>query len=110
VIAIFTARDVPVNEYGLTRLTSRCCAAGSQAVCGRVRFIGDQVALVVAETEEIAAEARDLIVVEYEDLPVVTDVLEAMKQATCLHRSESNIFANTASEKEMWKQALPERM
>jgi CO/xanthine dehydrogenase Mo-binding subunit len=38
-----------------------------------VRFVGDQVALVVAETEKAAAQARDLIEVDYEDLPVVTD-------------------------------------
>jgi FixJ family two-component response regulator len=41
--------------------------------------VGDQVALIVAETEKQAAHARDLIVVEYEDLPVLTDPREAMK-------------------------------
>jgi CO/xanthine dehydrogenase Mo-binding subunit len=44
-----------------------------------VRFIGDQVALVVAEGEEAAARARDLIHVEYEDLPVVTDPFRALE-------------------------------
>jgi CO/xanthine dehydrogenase Mo-binding subunit len=43
-----------------------------------VRFVGDQVALVVAETEKIAARARDLIAVEYEDLPLVDDPEDAM--------------------------------
>ena len=98
VIAIFTARDVPVNEYGLIMPDQPvlCGPGSSKPFADRVRFIGDQVALVVAETEEIAAEARDLIVVEYEDLPVVTDVLEAMKTGTtCLHpERESNIFCH----------------
>jgi CO/xanthine dehydrogenase Mo-binding subunit len=41
--------------------------------------VGDQVAIVVAESEAQAAAAVKLIEVEYEDLPVVTDPLEAMK-------------------------------
>jgi CO/xanthine dehydrogenase Mo-binding subunit/aerobic-type carbon monoxide dehydrogenase small subunit (CoxS/CutS family) len=45
----------------------------------RVRFVGDAVALVAAETEEIAEEALKLIRVEYEQLPAVFDVEEAMK-------------------------------
>ena len=96
VIAIFTARDVPVNEYGLIMPDQPvlCGPGSSKPFADRVRFIGDQVALVIAETEEIAAEARDLIKVEYEDLPVVTDVLAAMKpDALCLHpERESNVF------------------
>jgi CO/xanthine dehydrogenase Mo-binding subunit len=44
-----------------------------------VRFVGDQVAVVVAETESQAAAAVKLIEVEYEDLPVVTNPVEAMK-------------------------------
>ena len=44
-----------------------------------VRFVGDQVAAIVAETEAQAAAARDLIEVEYEDLPVVMDAEAAMQ-------------------------------
>jgi len=45
----------------------------------RVRFVGDGVALVAAETEEIAKEALGLIHVEYEELPAVYDVEEAIR-------------------------------
>lgn len=45
----------------------------------RVRFIGDEVAAVAADSEEIAEEALDLIEVEYEELPGVFDPIEAMK-------------------------------
>lgn len=38
---------------------------------GRVRFLGEAVAMVVAETEAIAEAARDLIAVDYRDLPAV---------------------------------------
>ncbi len=98
VIAIFTARDVPVNEYGLNvRDQPVLCGPGSKIPgADRVRFIGDQVALVVAETEEIAAKACDLIEVDYEDLPVISDPVEAIKpDAYLLHLGkESNIFCH----------------
>ena len=45
----------------------------------KVRHVGDRVAFVAAETPEIAAEALDLIEVEYEVLPAVFDPVEAMK-------------------------------
>jgi len=96
VLAVFTAEDVPVNEYGLIMPDQPvlCGPGSSKAYAERVRFIGDQVALVVAETEEIAAKALNLIRVDYEDLPVVTDPREAMKEnAPLLHPDKgSNIF------------------
>jgi xanthine dehydrogenase molybdenum-binding subunit len=45
----------------------------------KVRFVGDAVALVAGVTEEIASAALDLIEVEYEELPAVFDVEEALK-------------------------------
>jgi selenium-dependent xanthine dehydrogenase len=43
----------------------------------KVRYVGDAIALVVAESEEAAAEALNLIEVDYEPLPVVTGPKEA---------------------------------
>ena len=98
VLAVFTARDVPVNEYGLIMNDQPVlCGPGSnKPFADRVRFIGDQVALVVAESEPIAAQGRDLIRVDYEDLPVVTDVAAAMQPgAPVLHpERDSNIFCH----------------
>jgi CO/xanthine dehydrogenase Mo-binding subunit len=45
---------------------------------GVVRYCGEKVAAVAAETEAIASAAAELINVEYEDLPTVTDPLNAM--------------------------------
>ncbi|HEY3166440.1 MAG TPA: molybdopterin cofactor-binding domain-containing protein, partial [Candidatus Binatia bacterium] len=51
-----------------------------------VRYVGEKVAAVAAESEAIAEDALDLIEVEYEDLPIVTDPLEAMtSSAPLLH-------------------------
>jgi CO/xanthine dehydrogenase Mo-binding subunit len=92
VVGIFTAADVPVNEYGLQKKDQPVlCGPGSApaptGVAGDVvRFEGDQVAAVVAETEAVAARARDLLRVEYQDLPAVFDPVEAMQPgAPSLH-------------------------
>src|SRR5512134_91422 len=81
VVAVYTAKDVPVNEYGLQWQDQPVlCGPGSSKPGGDVvRFIGDQVAAVVARTEAEAAAAVRLIRVEYQDLPIVTDPVEAMK-------------------------------
>lgn len=48
----------------------------------RVRYVGDPVALVVATNRYVAEDALDLIEVEYEALPAVTDVYDALKEDT----------------------------
>ena len=98
VLAVYSAKDVPVNEYGLIMPDQPVlCGPGSDKPhADIVRFIGDQVAIVVAETEEIAQHALSLIDVEYEDLPVITNPLVAMKsESPLLHpERESNIFCH----------------
>ena len=44
---------------------------------GKVRHVGDQVALVVAETLLQAKDAAELVVVDYEELPAVIDLSAA---------------------------------
>ena len=96
VLAVFTAKDVPVNEYGLIMPDQPvlCGPGSSKPYADRVRFEGDQVALVVAELEGIAATACKLIEVTYEDLPILTDVEQAMQPgAPLLHpERDSNVF------------------
>ncbi len=94
VAAIFTARDVPVNEYGL-QINDQpvLCGPAPTPPAGKVdpsivRFVGDQVAAIVAETEAIAAHARNLIRVEYEDLPILSDPEEALKPGAILLHPE----------------------
>ncbi|MGD0877300.1 MAG: xanthine dehydrogenase family protein molybdopterin-binding subunit [Anaerolineales bacterium] len=105
VVAVLTAADVPVNEYGLqwkdqpvlcgpSSLPEKDESGVRADWTGIVRFEGDQVAAVVAETEAIAAKARNLVQVEYEDLPAVYDPTTALKpEAPRIHteRGDSNI-------------------
>jgi len=51
---------------------------------GRVRFTGDAVAIVVAETPAIAADAAELLEVEYRDLPCVVSAADAVAQGAQL--------------------------
>jgi CO/xanthine dehydrogenase Mo-binding subunit len=94
VVDIFTARDVPLNEYGLIMTDQPVlCGPGSEKpYCDRVRHVGDQIAFVVATSEEIASKARDLIVVDFEDLPIVSSTEQALALgATLIHpEKESN--------------------
>lgn len=95
---VLTAMDVPCNEYGLQIPDQPVlCGPGSdKPYTDRVRFIGDQVAAVVAETEEIAAAACELIEVSYEDLPLLLDPFEAAQDGAMLIHpdKESNIYSS----------------
>ncbi|MFL7812359.1 MAG: xanthine dehydrogenase family protein molybdopterin-binding subunit [Anaerolineales bacterium] len=98
VVLILTAKDVPCNEYGL-QISDQpvlCGPGAEKPYTDRVRFVGDQVAAVIAETEEIAESARALIEVTYEDLPVLLDPFEALEEgAVLLHPDkESNVFSS----------------
>ncbi len=93
VVAVYTAADVPNNEYGLVIFDQPVmCGPGSNKTGGDiVRCYMDVIAIVVAETEAIAAEAAKLIEVEYEDLPGVFDPHRAMEDdAPQLHPDVPN--------------------
>ncbi len=79
--AVLTARDVPVNEYGLVwKDQPVLCGPGStKPGADIVRCYMDMVAVVVADTADIAAEAARLIDITYEDLPAVFDAELAMQ-------------------------------
>ena len=98
VLAVFTAKDVPVNEYGLIMPDQPvlCGPSSEKPFADRVRFIGDQIALVVAETESIAEQARDLIEVEYEELPLLTDPVAAKDDTDLLLHpdTDTNVFCH----------------
>jgi CO/xanthine dehydrogenase Mo-binding subunit len=72
VVAVLTAADVPYNAFGLIE-------HDQPVLCGeKVRFEGDKVALVVAESAAAAEQGARLVAVDYEDLPAVTDPRAAM--------------------------------
>ncbi len=68
----------------------------------KVRFVGDRVAFVAAETAEIAEKALSLIEVEYEILPAILDSREAMTSSTRIHDEPEYVnFADSNPEKNL---------
>ena len=51
----------------------------------KVRYVGDRVAAVAAETDEIAQRALELIQVEYKELPAILDPRQALDNETIIH-------------------------
>ena len=78
--AIVTGKDEPNHYQGKS-------IRDIPVMCwDKVRYVGDKVAAVAAEDKDAAEEAINLIEVEYEELPAVFDVLDAMKpDAPILH-------------------------
>ena len=88
VIRVFTAKDIPgARKVGLIKSDWSVMIDQGEIT----HFIGDIIAGVVAETEDIARKAVDLIKVEYEVLEPVTDIFEAMKDEIQVHKGQSNI-------------------
>ena len=86
--AVITAKDCPRNKFGME------IADVDMLAVDKVRYVGDEVAAVAAETDEIAREALKLIKVEYELLPVVDDPFKAMeKDAPLIHEETGTNIA-----------------
>ena len=75
-----------------------------------VKFYGDDVAAIIAENEVAANQALRAIKVEYEEYPVVTDVLEAMKDgAPQIHKDyPNNILKHTSLSRGNYAEAIKE--
>lgn len=90
VVTVLTAADVPGrNGFGPFM-------PDQPVICGeKVRYIGDCVALVAAETEKIAHEALKLIEVEYEPLPAVFDAEEALRPGAPAVHGTNNLLLHS---------------
>ncbi|MDD4239651.1 MAG: xanthine dehydrogenase family protein molybdopterin-binding subunit [Desulfotomaculaceae bacterium] len=76
VLAVLTGDEAP-NKWGIVPQSANETALA----VGKVRFYGEGVAAVAAIDEETAEAACDLIEVEYEPLPALTDPFESMARA-----------------------------
>jgi CO/xanthine dehydrogenase Mo-binding subunit len=78
--AVITGADVAGVMVGLRMKDMPLLAAD------RVRYVGEPVAAVAADSDEVAEEALNLIDVQYQELPFVTDPVEAIRPgAPVLH-------------------------
>ncbi|HEX9028530.1 MAG TPA: 2Fe-2S iron-sulfur cluster-binding protein, partial [Anaerolineales bacterium] len=83
VAAVLTAADIPgKHNHGLVIPDWPSLVDVGE----RVRYVGDTLAIVAAETREIATQALDLIEVEFDLQPVVSSPVQARQpEAPCLH-------------------------
>lgn len=80
VAAVLTWKDIPRIPYSTAGQSDPIPGPlDSFSLDNKVRYVGDRVAFVAAETEEIAKQALKLIEVEYDQLPAVLDSSDAMK-------------------------------
>ncbi len=84
--AVVTGQDAPGHTMGkiLRDLPVLCW--------DRVRYVGDRVAAVAAESKEAAEEALGLIEVEYAEIPAVFDPIEAMQAAAPLLHEDATAY------------------
>ncbi len=102
--AVLTYKDIPRIIYST--------AGQSDPIPGpldtfsldkKVRFVGDRVAMVAAQTEEIANQALKLIKVEYEELSAIFDSADAMKNGAVTIHDETEFinFADSDAKKNL---------
>jgi CO/xanthine dehydrogenase Mo-binding subunit len=78
--AVITANDTPKIKFSFNHHQSDNLALSDEYV----RFIGDEVAAVAADTPELAEKALSLIEVDYEVLPAVFTTEDAVKEGSVL--------------------------
>lgn len=89
VLAVLTAEDIPGDHYHGTIIRDWPSIVG---VGEKIRYVGDTVAIVAAETDDIAAQALDLIYVKYETLPVVSDPVSAHQAGAPMVHDKGNLL------------------
>jgi carbon-monoxide dehydrogenase large subunit len=104
VLAIFTGAELaqagvkPIpNPAGFKRPDGKPLATADRRALAheRVRFVGEAVVAVVAESRDAARAAADAVIVDYDELPAVVDPLEAMRPGAPVlcDRAADNISA-----------------
>ena len=86
VVAVFTGADLETDLIGPLPCTTQFPAIlpivstkRLALAVGRVRHVGDPVVFVVAESNEIACTAVELIQIEYDPIPAVVEVMDALR-------------------------------
>jgi len=97
---VITGADIKNNIFGWTHIDQ-------PVLCDKkVRYMGDPIAAVAADTPMIAKKALELIKVDYEVLPVVSDPLEGMKDGVAL--LHENLGTNIVSHQKIRNGSIEE--
>ncbi|HEV8535562.1 MAG TPA: molybdopterin cofactor-binding domain-containing protein [Candidatus Limnocylindria bacterium] len=91
--AVITSAELPTRElFGLMKLDQPVLASG------RVRYIGEPVAIVAAETAEEARVAARAIEVRYESLAPITDPVAALQPSAEMLHARGNVIEDVLVE------------
>ena len=94
--AVLTAEDIPgrINHGLIIQDWPALVGVGE-----KVRYVGDAIAIVAADTQDIARKALELIQLEIEPLPAVTDPVDARKEGAPLVHESGNLLKHIKVDK-----------
>jgi carbon-monoxide dehydrogenase large subunit len=84
VVAVYTNEDLGMARMPTIMGMTNEAMTAPMLASGTVRYVGEPIVAIVAESREIAADALEAVVVEYDPLTVVIDPAEARKDETLL--------------------------
>lgn len=92
---VLTHENVPrVLHFGSPHPRSASLACDQYILDRKVRYWGEAVAAVAAVSEEVAEEAVELIEVEYEELPALISMEDALVSDVVIHEKKGNLVAD----------------
>ena len=96
-VQVFTAADIDLPPYGPVPLPGLNAQMGRPVIASDVvRFVGEILAVVVSDDRSTGADAAELVMVDYDPLPVVIDPHESLKDETLLFPDAgTNVAAHT---------------
>lgn len=97
VVRVFTNKDVPRNYYNSHKWYKGIDFPRDELILSeKARYVGDRIAAVVAKDMETVERALSLIDIEYEELPVIASIDDAMKEdAVLIHENGNKAFEKT---------------
>ncbi|MDH5607434.1 MAG: molybdopterin-dependent oxidoreductase, partial [Anaerolineae bacterium] len=103
VAAVLTWQDIPRVAYSTAGQSDPIPGPLDMfSLDNKVRFVGDRVAFVAAETEEIAEQALKLIEVEYEELPTILNAGDSLDNKIILHDEPEYVnFADSDADRNL---------
>lgn len=93
VVAVLTGADLGLQP---TPSAYNPMATRTLLATEKVRYVGEPVAIIVSETREQGEDAAEMVVVDYDVLPALIDIEEAMSSSTLLYEAcGSNVVFDT---------------
>jgi aerobic carbon-monoxide dehydrogenase large subunit len=101
VLGVFTGEDITLPPFPKSNPMLADGMERPLVARGKVRFVGEPVVAIVAETRGQAVDAGELVVIEIDPLRAVISVDDAIEGKTLVHETvDTNIYARFASDQQ----------